>query len=402
MRLEELPPDILSFVLNGQNSLAAIELWKCGNRNLNSRMANHGVTHMELHDEEPVSTSKWPRCLKEFKLTSLSIHRIGRPLASLSTLLYEIKQLHKGLKSLELRGSGIAESLFGDFNKTALVASTDSDESEAPASKRSKTQEVITNVIHTERWNMGTTWPQLERLIVSDSLHDFPTSLNPMELDPSILSLLPNSLTYLGLAYNFVGGPLSDASFLPRGLTTVRFPDCYTQSGIKTLPKTVTDLGPCISELTGSLCLAEPELLPHFKFPGYPDNCCFSFNFFLKHEQALSTSLQYLQLRDDAWPHEKLPSSLTFFHLSTALDSFHTGSLALLPRGLTTLRVTGASIQWHDLDISCWPSTLAIRLCDTIQRRPLPPSTSILDLPLNRRKGFRRLGTARYSCPNGP
>lgn len=352
MKLEELPIDLLGLIFDGEHSWAVIELWKTGNRALRYRFVNGGIKVVKLEDSHGATTSRWPRCLKEFKLTSLSVHRAHEPLASPQTLLNEVKQLHRGLKSFELRAQDAVKSLFGDF-----CSSTDSlwagwNESEPPSSKRSKTQEVDSDALHTERWNLGTTWPQLERLAVSED-PDAIAHFDGIKIHPTLLHLVPTTLNYLELAYWFIGEPLDDVSFLPN-LHTLRINCQFSTSGFKTLPRTITDLGSYIDVELGAVCLKEPELFPFLKFPGneHADNV--DYEFLASHDLKLPSSIQYAHLPLD-WPLTKLPSSLTYISLWSKI--LQSDSIAILPRTLVTLKVT--SIQWDGLSASCWPSTLA-------------------------------------------
>lgn len=50
MKLFDLPVELLRHILNGPNSWTALELWKAGDRALNTKLANKGIIDVELVD----------------------------------------------------------------------------------------------------------------------------------------------------------------------------------------------------------------------------------------------------------------------------------------------------------------------------------------------------------------
>ena len=81
-----------------------IPLWKCGNRRLNSKLAD-GVTKIELRDVKWASQSRWPKMLLSLpKLVDLSIDRgSGALMPSASHLSEQLQQLPRRLKRLVLK-----------------------------------------------------------------------------------------------------------------------------------------------------------------------------------------------------------------------------------------------------------------------------------------------------------
>ena len=401
MKLEDTPTDILKLLLNDQNSWAAIELWKCGNRTLNTRLAHNVITHVNLQDDMPSSKSRWPRCLKEFKLESLTISRPGGSLGSIDMLKSELKQLHAGLKNIEIHALSIGmcffdettegtpnvkggTHVFGDErdddseaenydndddnqeNDYREVEANKSDESscvgkdEPRPTKRSKTQEVEQHDLpHTSMWNLGLTWPHLERLELSE-VCNFNAPRTGC-FGSNVFAMLPRSLTWFGFYYALTYECLVDLSALPSGLKTLRLPDeSINRPGLKTLPKSITNLRysvECANALP--LLLKKPSLLPNLK----------EFPFFWEHNEY-SPWLDKVHAGDYPWPENissmvlmpedddmasPLPSNLTALDhrgFGTCLTS---ESLARLPRSLTFLEVY--AIDWEDMDVKDWPST---------------------------------------------
>lgn len=353
MKLEECPPELLSLILDGQTSWAAIELWKTGNRALRHRLANGGIKKMDLNDSLSTSTSRWPRCLKEFKLTSLSLCRTG-PLATPATLFNEVMRLHSGLKKLLLRGEDIAKSIFPDFAVTRFdhfVADSDNDD-ELPL-KRSKTQEVDGDALHTERKHLDSIWPHLEHLTLSDKADGSP-AWSSSHFDPSILHHLPKSLTHLEFPFELTGGALRDLSFLPQGLVTFRvLGSTFDEAALLTLPKSITDIGTHCDGVH-ELCFRDHSILPNliyagdFSIPEMDDG----FNW--------PATIQHLNIASRAWSLGNLPSTLTHLDLGPISEGLDRDGIALFPRSLKSLWIPTTSIRWSTIaDFGCWPPSLS-------------------------------------------
>ena len=412
MKLEDFPTDILKLLLNDQNSWAAIELWKCGNRTLNTRLANHGVTHIDLQDDMPSSKSRWPRCLKEFKLESLTISRPGGSLGNIDMLKSELKQLHAGLKNIEIHALSIGMCFFdetteGTPNRSGGVhlfgderdyqedddedeenddtdahndnddedgsganendESSNNDDVEPRPSKRSKTQEADhQDVPHTSMWNLELTWPHLERLELSDSI---PSKMTRWDSPPgcfgsSVFAMLPRSLTWFGFHYAFTYECLMDLSALPNGLLTLRLPnDSINRIGLKTLPKSLTDLHHTLDKDEGlPLLLRKPSLLPNLKeFPfdwERSETRCWREVYEEDYSWPENISSMILSHDDCPMEFEKLPSKLTSLTvLGGEFDRPLTfENLAGLPRYLTSLELR--EIEWEGMNVKEWPSSL--------------------------------------------
>lgn len=102
--LDEFPEEVLVQIVTGrQCSYLVIQLWKCGSRNLSKKLAS-SVRSVDLSDDAPFSTSRWPACLSSLsKLQHLSISLPYGCLASTTAgLQLELMSLPSSLESLEI------------------------------------------------------------------------------------------------------------------------------------------------------------------------------------------------------------------------------------------------------------------------------------------------------------
>lgn len=240
MRLEDFPVFILRTILDGSSN-CAIELYKCGNRNLNARLANKGVTEIILTDYDDLSTSRWPHCLREFQLEKLSIDRGTGSLGTTLKLRSELQKLSPTLKHLTIVGKGVSKAFFfvpSNSDQNAVEADEPSD---APPSKRTKLFESDSDENHLEMWNLDATWPQMEHLDIGGI---FGEPKSDAVLGSAAFKLLPRSLTWLCLKVRIADGVCQDLSSLPSGLKTLRLgTKLMEEVGLKTLPKSLTKIG---------------------------------------------------------------------------------------------------------------------------------------------------------------
>lgn len=216
MLLHELPADILSQILDGETSWTSIELWKTGCPYMRSKLTKSAIRNVDLMSNNYNERCVWPKCLKEFKLTSLSLS--CRKWFSLldgadSDLCQEISQLHKGLKCLSLNFLGLRNQFFGSNDEeTKTPSEIDLD---APPTSKRPMLEPPSDSAHKIRLDLRSTHPELEYLQLvdeeeeghpdkgSDAYHEeFPEGepVRPtIPLKGRLLSSLPASLTALHL-----------------------------------------------------------------------------------------------------------------------------------------------------------------------------------------------------------
>lgn len=353
MLLCEVPGAVLSLILNGEFSWAAIELWKCGNRALNLRLAHYGVTHLDLSDLSPRSTSRWPVCLREFKLESLSIQRGILPLTTPDVLHRELKLLSRSLKSLEIGAADLSKAFSPGPNRQPKDASESPSDAQSRSRKRSKYVEPTDgNDSHTIPWNLDLTWPRLERL----TIRPHPTDHSGSLLDPSFLALLPRSLLRFECLPSSGHTTLEDLSMLPPALTWLSLPSSTIGAqGLMTLPKSLTYVGKSLDGAALAKLIKAPELLPHLKtFESQSDQADpYCLKRLKRNDTGFSDTITQLTVdyRSKAL-FTKLPLSLTRLWCSAAFALPH---LASLPPTLTDMRVY--SVAW-DKELDLWPSPL--------------------------------------------
>ena len=354
MRLEDLPAVILRDILNGQSSWASIELWKCGSRKLNSRLANKGITHIELKDTDANSPSRWPRCLKEFKLESLSIDRgEDGPLGTLLTLQDELKRLSSTLKVLKVTGRGVANAIFSRLSNSRVSAPHSSvfdvrdlaRDAMRPV-KRAKHVETDSTQPHAELWNLNTSFPKLERL-------DVKGQLGHTNFGPSIFSMLPRSLTWFDFPHRLAEGATNDLSVLPRRLQTLLLVEwSIGVSGLMTLPKSITDIRFGLNLRALSALLARPQILPQI----LPRLCRLPAVHRLQNA-PWPASLREMELdtiNEDTLSRH-LPE-LTRLEIFADTGAFRSEYVARLPRTLTELDLW--AVDWEGVMTAHWPPSL--------------------------------------------
>lgn len=100
-----LPAEVLDLILSRIASYLVINLWKCGNRQLNTKMAQGGCTQVQLTDLSLASTSRWPLLINELKhLYSLRLTSCT-PLGQIEYLRKRLSALPRTLECLELEFS---------------------------------------------------------------------------------------------------------------------------------------------------------------------------------------------------------------------------------------------------------------------------------------------------------
>ena len=261
MSLNTLPVELLALVLNEPNSYLVLELWKCGNRALNHRLHNGGIRDIVLKADPLSKTTRWPRCLKEFRLESLSVSSKETGVCTTPTLRNELKQLRRGLRSLELAFGGCTRALCGLAFSTIDAADAPSEENyDGLPAKCAKYSDAFDHHL--------SLWPRLERLVLHDDTnHEIPFN--------AVSPYLPRSLTHLGLYGGFSFKCYEDAGaydlaslkdIFPPRLNTLRLlSSSLGHHLIECLPATITDIGSSLSEEATALYLHQPSLLPNLR-----------------------------------------------------------------------------------------------------------------------------------------
>ena len=121
----DLSSDVIAQILDyGDTSYLVIDLWKCGNARLNTKLAQ-SVTTVSLKDRHWTSTSRWPKCLSELRnLRSLTIDRYqGYVMGSASALSRELKTLAPTLRHLSLHCREATTALYNYGDDDSIMVS---------------------------------------------------------------------------------------------------------------------------------------------------------------------------------------------------------------------------------------------------------------------------------------
>lgn len=369
MKLEDLPVDLLSLILNGNSSWAAIVLWKCGSLALNSRLANGGITHVELRDSVSNSRSLWPQCLAEFKLEHLSIYKHGLGLGSPQKLRQDLRSLNGSkLRVLELRMLDVQIALF----PSAVAFSR----------KRSSIKVDVSG-----EW-LADAWPLLERLTVSppeDVEHgsdelDFEDDDDDYFSDhaasnPSLFGLLPRSLTSLEFTFPIEKSDLPSSNWktlLPPNLLTLNLhPHSISVQRLTQLPTTLTAINKGLDPYAMERLLNAPELLPNLvSFPptaGGLNAILQKFRTQVLEGRFSWPSIMHRLEYEPCWSDygncfESVPPNLTELVAHTALSSSSTmvalesSNAISLPPSLRALHIV--KIDWSNFATNLWPRAL--------------------------------------------
>ena len=298
-------------------------------------------------------TSRWPKCLKYFKLERLSFE-YNNYVYSAKIFRQELEQLHSGLKYLQIFAYNAMEAMLPPFDLINAPANAEPpvvDDEEPAPSKRTKTHDSDQATTHQTLWDLNHTWPTLEHLEIASHRNHSYSGNTLFCYNTRTLALLPRSLTFFSLQCARLR-PLLE--LMPPNLATFRV--CHQSllpEDLYQLPKTITDLGTSVSEDGLILLARERDLLPRLQ--AFTPMNSHSTNFL---RPILEGSLPWPSFIKEltgvfvvSSTYKPLPPDWRFQNWDTAYVT--PGSL---PRGLTSLSVS--EIEWKDIDASTWPSTL--------------------------------------------
>lgn len=248
MKLKEISVDVLAAIFDGAFSFLVVELWKCGDVTLNSKLANRGVKDVVLSKSIPDRRSRWPRMLKHLKLRSLAVSS-DHALGTTAMIRKELLSLPPSIQTLRLIFQGAPTALFPSGKTDSLEVASDArsepslDAHDAlrgdGAGDQCPFAELFPNL---EEFDLGANSPfsNIEFLsltelpsslhtlnlsgVVADDLSGLPSSLKHFayrdghELRPSTLKTLPSSLTKLEgemnrEAWQYLNSPAGEAHF---------------------------------------------------------------------------------------------------------------------------------------------------------------------------------------------
>lgn len=358
MLLQDLPSAILRQLLNGERSWCALELYKCGSRALNTRLANKGVTHIELNDGAPATSGSWPQCLSQFALEEISMDRGHLALGPAAMREDALKKLPTTLRALQLRASGLVEAVFpkvGEKVESSKNLPLDaSDDLERPSKRSKSVENEDANILHLSRWSMDVALPHLERLVVRDRFAS--------PIDALVLASLPRSLTWLEFRIRIKG---QDLSCLPSGLKTLLLiPSSIDLQSLLTLPKSLTNVGDGLDHEALSKVITSPDTLPlleEFEFPQRDFGVLPNPFQLLEQGHHLPQALQSLTIGFSGTARllRDFPPTLTHLCCTSGI-ALRAQEVVNLPRSLTSLQVL--NVAWKDLTVNDLPNLRSLVL----------------------------------------
>ena len=378
MRLQDLPEDVLAQILVGPVSSQAIALWMTLNHQMQAKLLNGGVVHLELRSFVFRKEASLTVCLQRFRLQSLKISSTLSPVSPApAAIRREIRQLWSGLEHLELGG----ENAMKVFN--LHIPAKKPKKYSRKGSKRAKIAEDVEPTpeeLLAGDWNMNITHPNLKTLILA-----CPTPFQKGRFPPLDFvntAFLPRSLTYLDVSRTGWTIYYEDCINLPPQLTTLILPaaprlalrqddggiildhpkydvvPAINEHIIESLPHSLTRIdspsgtGACYTaKALYMLAKAELHILPNLI--SFPD--CENFRLWCQihdlhgrkwpqnlHEMTFPSGFSLLGPRPDTWS----PTIFVFHHLPTTITS-----------------LTAESIKWKSHPAlgpneSIWPPTL--------------------------------------------
>lgn len=348
MKLEQLPIEVLEQILANQFAWAAIELWKCGNGALNSKLARGAITNMTLLDTVGYGPGRWPRCIKHFRLKTLSISR-PTGLCTDYLLLQQVRKLHKDLKHLSITAQNAPRALFAKASSQEVdYVNYRSDDSG---------DENFEDLSADNKWNISKRF-NLESLEVSGSYSDQKT------LAPDFFQFLPRSLTHLKIGN--VKLRIKDPKVfgqLPPQLKSLELPlDTIDEDALAYLPSTLTQITSSLTLAAHLILFGEPSLFPNLvDFP-------------TRDEERVPQEMIEATLMDSTLPWPTRMRSMTLANIDSSLLTFPPNLTSItfvasfgfdlfgerlrtaFPRTLTSIH--GANIDWKDIELLDWPPQL--------------------------------------------
>lgn len=395
MKLEELPVEILALILDGPLSWASVALWKSGSPPLLSKLMNGGIKDVVLTAEPWNTRAVWPKCLKHFRLRSLSVNTVRTP-SSFDGLQNELKQLFSGIESLELLGSGVTQA----FN---LERPFPPSPGEPLASPPSSTAQAVSPIIEDKKrevlWDMNATHPRLQHLKLGGLSTPHPS------LCFGNCELLPRSLTSLDIQKTAFQVNSANLSRLPPNLRSLAWSGhcrALSEDDLRNLPASLTsitydgDISPILDYSAMLALVGDPTLLPQLP-PSVRVNIDMGraiTTFYGSHNSQWPSDIRSLTVKGDLETWEvvgkSLPTRLTSLHINPRFSQFIDSRWIqeTLPISLTSF--TASSIDWSIVsDASIWPPNLM--LFELLDDREVSPKhhhllpRSLKTLALNKR-----------------
>lgn len=363
-----LPPEILGDILSYESvSHKSRELWLCGNRALQSKLA-HGVFTVSLVNHYKWATHGLPTFLSQLRsLRSLRINRVHLPFYDKAQVSSVLKSLTPNLESLEIVSPNSASLLF-DSSPPPLAAFSlfDDESSDSDPSPGFPNEPTLSSL-----------FPRLKTLktggkigVSTDALLSLPSTLTSLSVPISgrnerdiiqFMRALPPQLARLTLISHEALDSSVYAHLPPtlRGICfdTDQVQPNYTQDDLPKMPPGLEEVetSEAVTLSVSSVRALPPNLLEIF-------------------------SIEADVFHPERWI-EILPSGLQTFVLYMNQPVISPDLLRLLPRTITDME---ASFSWDDLKKDDFPpnlKSLKMRLTENLsdeQLSFLPPSLTAL------------------------
>lgn len=329
--LKYLPRELISQILQCDIHYSALDLWKCGDVQLNYILATGGVTEVVLKNNNATAQNRWPSILQYFrKLTLLAIRQPDARIGDIEYVRHSLMQLSPTVRTLELSFKNAEEAILESLESGCYIShlwSSDDDIQDIHPSD--PIQSSICNNSNMRRlWPLKEKFPNLQNLtIVSFGMYK-----TQFDLDG-----LPEGLISLKI-HCFMSWELKNTEVLPRtleklDLLNLKIVDSQT---LKHLPPGLRSLNQTINWNNNDLKLIEhlPSTLTELGYFIPYDHRKLDFTL-----PPNLTSLNLTQQRElnPEWLFNTLPSSLTQLSLG---NLEYTEALALaLPSGLKHLHL---------------------------------------------------------------
>lgn len=369
MKLSLLPPEILDLILSCESTPHALRLWKCGDKALNLRLQNGGVTRLILEGID-LPFLRVPRLLNAFhklrhlKLSQERYHRFCR----MDEAAKIIQSLPSCLETLELDFCG-ADQVFlrlelhdpnlGDFFESANV--TDPSSQHETADDASTASNAVSPATHI--MDMRIAFPNLRKLAIRNNSSAATWSCDDFEL-------LPPTLT--GFTYIAKHGTLwFDLSKLPQTIETLALGDVsIAEPAFAHLPRSLTNLDTMVSVQD---LLRNEKYLPSGLENAFLDEGLVTADQF-DARYHWPKSLNHVVFPDGAKLRSVLnlglPSHLTEVYFPQQPTSPLTGAdIALLPQSVTDIGIGFAA--WDTITAADWPKSVTKLYCFNAQFSPI-------------------------------
>lgn len=334
VRLQDLPTELLSKILEFEIGGWIIELWKSGNRALMAKMARGGVTRIRMRDIRLVPRAlSWPKCFKEFHLTHLDFtaayQSMFEPNASLK-LANHLKELYRGIKHLRVSAPDALEAFFwyrpGDVTSSQLYA-----RSLAAVSNNGGVDQCQFALL--PNWNWSSVFEALESLSIGASWKSH------IALTDASFGVLPSLLISLNIETPYHNRILRFDHLPPQLATFVLPSDHLLDTDLSTLPSSITNIGQAVGTSVAEYLLQVPSAIPNLEWlPTQELYDAYQFPFDLDTIEADEWPTKIASLAvvvDNLLP--SFPPFLT--DLACRSLSFPATHLKLLPSTLTSLQV---------------------------------------------------------------